>query len=302
MIQRECETDPLIRSYDYYLFQYDSRLLHQPPLEPFVTGGLDQFLTRIADKYDTVVLIAHSQGGLASKLYILKKLQEGGGNTLKVDLIVTLGTPHNGRRVLAPLLWLQNIPVLRRVLPFWQLAQLAYCSDNIRKLQADWRDAYVCEESIPAEMFRRHIRSIAVVGAYDFWAGSARSEGFAIDIPRYVTAGHPKLAKPESPYQELAEIILDELQRHQHPKNVLEELKTILSDDVELQQYLQQHAQAVANIVKRARPWLQKNGVEQKTASILMDFVAEFPRRPLRNVGFSQALYLYAERQLGEDL
>lgn len=87
-------------SYDFYLFQYKTGLPRQPPFEPFVLSSLDQFLIQpqVQGKYATIVLICHSQGGVLAKLYVLDKLSTGRGHELKVDMIITLNTPHRGPR------------------------------------------------------------------------------------------------------------------------------------------------------------------------------------------------------------
>src|SRR5262249_19455140 len=103
MIQHMADHDAWVRSFDFYSFAYDSRPLHQPPLRPYAVDLLRQKLATIETKYDTIAFIAHSQGGLLSKMFILEELLAGNGRNLKIDLLITLGTPHAGRKLLNPL-------------------------------------------------------------------------------------------------------------------------------------------------------------------------------------------------------
>src|SRR5581483_11040189 len=49
-----------IRSYDMYLFQYTTRYLDEPALDPVVLDDLHTFLQKERGKYQTVVLVGHS--------------------------------------------------------------------------------------------------------------------------------------------------------------------------------------------------------------------------------------------------
>ncbi len=81
LMQERFGAEPLIRSYDVYLFGYQSSWRLQPPLDPYIVSDLDQFLQGVRDKYSTIALICHSQGGILGKLFILKKLREVLGRT-----------------------------------------------------------------------------------------------------------------------------------------------------------------------------------------------------------------------------
>src|SRR5258706_13904280 len=118
VLQDRAATDPLISSYDVYLFEYETRIFRQPFLDPYVIDDLDRFLSSCRSKYRTTVLIGHSQGGILAKLYVTDKLIREEGELLTIDKIVTFGTPHRGLRVLNLLLLLQNIPLAKSLLPF----------------------------------------------------------------------------------------------------------------------------------------------------------------------------------------
>src|SRR6267142_4819179 len=187
IVQNMALHDAWIRSYDFYSFQYDSTALHQPPLIPFAVDRLRQFLNKVQGKYETVALIAHSQGGLLSKAFILDELIAGNGRNIKVDLLITLGTPHAGRKVLNPLHFARKFPGVRT---FGQLAQLASRSETIGYIRENWTDNHIMRNPANPSRRKRHIRSVAVVGAYDIWAGSAGSEGYKVDVQHYLEKSH----------------------------------------------------------------------------------------------------------------
>jgi triacylglycerol esterase/lipase EstA (alpha/beta hydrolase family) len=249
-----------------------------------------------------MTLIAHSQGGILAKLYVLKQLMNGHGGTLLVDLIITLGTPHRGRLLLNPLLWCQNIPYVRGLLPFRQLGQLASWSRNIRTLRKHWTDTHISQTPCSPTAKRRYIRSIAVIGAFDRWVSAKSAAGFSVDSREYLSLGHPALAKPGSRTEHLAQLILDQLREHHYPGAILDSIRRIRAEAREHQRYVRNYTGMIGSLVRLARPGLGKTGIEIKTASLLNDFLDDFPRRPLRNLVLDTALKTYAERQLGDEV
>jgi hypothetical protein len=296
IIQSMAEHDPWVRSYDFYSFQYDSTAFHQPPLIPFAVDGLRQLLNRVQEKYETVALVAHSQGGLLSKAFILEELLAGNGRSIKVDLLITLGTPHAGRKVLNPLHWMRKFPGLRR---FGQLAQLASRSETIRFIRENWNDQHIMRRAGDPSSKRRHIRSVAVVGAYDVWAGSAGSEGYAVDVRHYLEKSHPALAKPRSEGEALSELIVGELRDHRRPDAALREIKEIRSDQEKTKQFVAQNSESVAEIIRLNRTDLPLEGIQTKTASMILDFLIDCPRRPMRCLALDKMLQTYADRITG---
>jgi pimeloyl-ACP methyl ester carboxylesterase len=301
-LQSQFPTDARLRSYDMYLFEYDTRLLRQPPLTPFVVGELTQFLERVQPQYQTVVLIGHSQGGVLIKLCVLQSLAQGNGEKLTVDRIITLGTPHRGRFILNPLYWIQQIPIAGRWIPFQQIGQLASLSWNIRTLCRDWNDTYVSRDPCETKPKRRHIQSLAVSGAYDRFVTAKSAIGFTVDTPFYLSLAHVALAKVHTRAGDrVADMIADQLRAHRDPKDIRDRIEEILADDAQRSAYFARYAETVAKQVARARPSLASTGgVEIKTGSMLSDFLFEFPGRPLRAVGFEEALRTYVERRLRE--
>jgi hypothetical protein len=183
------QKNALFASYDFYAFGYDSGYFHQPPIEECFPR-LRQLIAN--EKYDSVVLIGHSQGGVAVKLFIIEELLAKRGRELKVDLVFTLDTPHRGPKlwiypaVIAGGIW-KRIPLAGRVPLLRQVGELGRGSKNLKKLRDHWNSTYIPQTPQPPTPTARHIRSWAVSGARPpFFPSklvvSAKSAfGFAID-------------------------------------------------------------------------------------------------------------------------
>ena len=153
-------------SYDYRAFGYESGWVRQPPIETCfdrLRALIDQ------PQYDTVVLVGHSQGGVVAKLFLVHELLAGRGKDLKVDIVVTLDTPHRGPQawfyplVVAGGIW-KRLPWVGRWPLLRQLAELSRWSVKLRQLRDCWNDSLIPETPGPAEAGRRHIRSYTIVG------------------------------------------------------------------------------------------------------------------------------------------
>lgn len=297
-LQEGFPTDPLLRSYDLYSFQYDSSWWRQPDLRPYVVDRLDTFLQRHQADYDTIALVGHSQGGLVAKLYVIELLTAGRGLQLKVDLVITFGTPHLGIRVLDLFRWLPRVPVIGPRLPR-QFFGLGSVSANIKRLKEHWAAPYITTEGTPPSADSRAIRSIAVAGAYDWVVGTKSASGFAADIHRFRSAAHP-IVRSVGELEEVAGFIEDELKKLHAPPQLLDRIDEIRSINANLEAYVQANEAWVAGRVGARRPALSSRGREIKTASLLLDFLTDFPRRPLRALELEQALRTYVERQLDD--
>ena len=165
-ISAEGGKTPTFGSYDFRAFGYPSGLIHQPGIRE----SFPRLRTLIADpKYDSIVLIGHSQGGVLIKLFLIEELQAGRGQELKVDVVITLDSPHRGPKpwiypfVVAGGLW-KRIPFLRRF-PLWrQIGELGIGSRNLRTLRRHWTTALVPEDPQPPQPTSRHMRSYSVSG------------------------------------------------------------------------------------------------------------------------------------------
>jgi pimeloyl-ACP methyl ester carboxylesterase len=156
-----------LKSYDYASFGYESGWFHQPSIER-AFEDLQKLIDRA--RYDSVVLVGHSQGGVLAKLFILDQLLEKQrGEKLKVDLVITLDSPHRG-----PQPWIypvaviggvwKRIPLLRRFPLFRQVAELGIGSKNLRRLKKFWKADVVAQQPCKAEPKRRYIKSYTLSG------------------------------------------------------------------------------------------------------------------------------------------
>ena len=176
-------------SYDYYAFGYESGFVHQPPIDQCF-DRLRSLVSR--ERYDSIVLVGHSQGGVVAKLFIINELLAGRGKELKVDVVITLDTPHKGPKlwfyplVVAGGIW-KRLPLVNRWPLFRQLAELGRGSRNLKRLRENWNDDRILTTQCEPESKRRHIRSYAVVGTRLPFVPSKSvvsnrsAEGFAID-------------------------------------------------------------------------------------------------------------------------
>jgi hypothetical protein len=88
------------------------------------------------------------------------------------------------------------------------------------------------------------------------------------------------------------------LKGHCYPQTIIDQCKSIRSNATQLEAYLRDSAAPVAKFVKGAHPTLDTKLVEGKVTSILIDFLNEFEMRPMRKIGWSQALAAYTQRML----
>jgi pimeloyl-ACP methyl ester carboxylesterase len=180
-----------IRSYDFSSFHYDSGLLSQPSIKGYFQD-LESLIAR--PRYDSVVLIGHSQGGVLAKLFVIDQLSNGNGQKMKIDLVITLDTPHKGPQPwiypavvaggLLKLIWpLNKLAILR------QTAEMSYWSRNLKKLRAQWNDAMIADTPCVPTPKKRYIRSLTVSGpslpflGFKLVVPKSSAEGFDIDEP-----------------------------------------------------------------------------------------------------------------------
>ena len=114
-------------TYSNMILQYSVN----PIYIPLSLRKLSHFFDKVNSKYKTTVLIAHSQGGLIAKRYVLKMLRAGAGDRLTVDHIITIGTPHKGNFFCIPLHLVQHVPILGALVPFKQIGDLSVFGSNI---------------------------------------------------------------------------------------------------------------------------------------------------------------------------
>jgi hypothetical protein len=300
---------PEFRGFDVFTFEYETRIWQQP-FDPIHLDRLRAFFRSVKQKYTTAVVIAHSQGGVLAKLFLIRELKAQRGADLIVDLIMTLGTPHRGLKRVLPL-WLgHRIPGLRKVIPYRQLADLCVFSRNIRWLKKDWGHPLI--RSSPAggpQPASRFIRSLAFAARRDVWARKRSAKGFRVDVPTTVDGVHtsiPKLPISVNPrtggvINNISPVmvqILDELRTHQYPTDVLKQIGVISGSPIERQRYHDAHSLAIFEQVRLARPNSNKKELHRLTHFLRDEFPIRFPKQPLRGLDFSGCLRMFVDRSL----
>ena len=66
-----------------------------------------------------------------------------------------------------------------------------------------------------------------------------------------------------------------------------------------MKQFVSQNSESVAEIIKLNRTDLPLEGVQTKTATVIMDFLIDCPRRPMRCLALDKMLQAYADRITG---
>jgi pimeloyl-ACP methyl ester carboxylesterase len=292
------ERTPVLSSFDIYFFQYSARW-RQPPLYPDVTDLLRAFLESVAARYDTVVLVCHSQGGLLGKRYILRELAEGRGETMKVDRIVTLNTPHRGARLCwHPILYLATVlnwvSRLRKGLFLRQLAELAATSGNVRFLKKNWGPTYISPRGSPPSAFRRHIRSVTLASSRDVLVSRKSAEGFEIDAPAFGSERHA--ADSET----MADYVGKCLTEHEDPLALEKAIHAIYGNPGELASFRQRCTEAATKLIQtiKGEKVLPAGYLTAKAMCLANDFRAAFERHPLRKLGIMEAFETYARKVL----
>jgi pimeloyl-ACP methyl ester carboxylesterase len=300
--QRIPTEKPLIRNYDVYLFNYKTNKIRQPPLRPTVVRDLRIFLAEQNEKYETIVLVCHSQGGLVAKIYLLEELRRNRGKELKVDMILTLNSPHRGANwrhwavCLGLLLGLvlKKLWVIDKFFILRQLADMAPNSENIQFLRDNWGFRYISPyPNEPATESRRYIRTIAISGLKDRLVSKASAEGYDVDDRDANFSGHGVDS------DEVAAIVGYYLSQHEKPTAVTRELVDIYMS-ADLFNTHKQHCLANASQIINLYPrkWFSADYIDRRAGCFVDDFFDAFMRRPLRKLKCLDAFKAYVKRTL----
>jgi pimeloyl-ACP methyl ester carboxylesterase len=289
---------PELRSYDVYIFNYRTPFFGQePPLRESVVPRLRMFLEKQAARYDTIALICHSQGGLLVKMYLLEELLNNRGERLKVDLVVTLNTPHRGADWRNPVIiiglalaWCLKAPVVRKFYLLRQLADLAPNSSNVRFLEEHWDDRV---STVPGwvEPGRKYVKSIAICGLQDWLVSRRSGEGFYVDEKNATFNGHPVNS------EELARYVGYLLAGYENPAKLNKELEQIYSDRHRLAQH-RGECMNEASTIMSAHDIGPPSFVNARAHCFAHEFKEAFARHPLRKLPLMDAFRSYVRRML----
>ncbi|AZJ21769.1 hypothetical protein CT694_19830 [Bacillus wiedmannii bv. thuringiensis] len=144
-------------------------------LSDFLKSSIEVYCSN----YENIVLIAHSMGGLISKAYILKDLEEQ-LNT-KVKLFLSLAVPHNGSN------WAQIGSALLRNNP--QVLDLSPLSDFLNTINDDWIKQ---KEAVP--------KTIYFYGQFDNIVNETSAIAYQVDRQHKIACNndHFSISKPDS--------------------------------------------------------------------------------------------------------
>ena len=303
-----------LRNYDIYSFSYP----FGPPLVPDALDLLRRFVENTGAKYDTIVLIGHSQGGILAKLYVLDMLENGRGLQLKVDLIITLDTPHRGPRwwfypVIFPVQLWNSIFGPRRIPLGRQIGDLAVSGRNLRKLRDDWGKKYISEDSCAPQACRRPVRSYWFPGTRQWVVSEESARGFGPDrrgyqnrpwvrlglagenqtSPRLFEAGHQ--ANQLTRYRHEVARLLREHDEDQ-VRAIRAEVVAIRATQAAWNLFCGRHAAELTGLLHATA----SQGTAWTATCVLRGFLLLYPSRPLRRLQPGPAIHKFAELNLRE--
>jgi pimeloyl-ACP methyl ester carboxylesterase len=290
---------PELISYDIYFFHYQTAWIHQPPLHPDVTGQLRAFLDREGQRYDTIILVCHSQGGLVGKRYILEELLAGRGETMKIDLVLTLNTPHRGARfwvhpVLYSAKFINQVSRIRNGRLLRQLAELTSFSVNVRFLKKNWNREHILTAPGKATAHCRYIRSISLGSRNDLFVSMKSAKGFEVDIPNSGLGSHSVDSRVIAEYVGLC------LSRHENPITLNRQLDQIYGDPNRLTTHKAQCVKGAGKLIQQQNASVSAQYVDCKAISLSEDFRGAFARHPLRKLDLRQAFETYVQKLLND--
>jgi hypothetical protein len=97
----------------------------------------------------------------------------------------------------------------------------------------------------------------------------------------------------------LSELIVGELRDRRRPDAALKQIKEVRSDPEKVKQFVFQNSESVAQIIRLNRTDLPVEGIQTKTATVILDFLIDCPRRPMRCLALDKMLQVYADRITG---
>lgn len=155
-------------------------------------------------KYENIIIIAHSMGGLISKSFIIKELKEYGSTNVK--LFISLAVPHAGSNLanFAKLIPNKNI----------QINNLKPLDDATSSLAREW-------------VSMDHPKTIYLIGQYDEVVVKNSAIAIEIDKPTIISCDddHISISKPESENElvctSIIKYLLDFISDEKLSKNII---------------------------------------------------------------------------------
>lgn len=162
------------------------------------------FLENELSDCDSVILLAHSLGGVIARKFLVDEIKEGRAETLTIRALILYGSPFNGSE------WDGVVKALTS-----SSSQPAYVradSEFLMELQADWSKHIACLDWEVGSTSQLAVPTYAVVGAQDTTV-SERSASFYTNRIRKVMKDHQGLVKPKDKHDEVYKTTLTLLKK-----------------------------------------------------------------------------------------
>ncbi|GGH00181.1 hypothetical protein GCM10007415_40120 [Parapedobacter pyrenivorans] len=182
-----------------------------------VASHLNSILISVGKKYQNVILVCHSMGGLVARKLIVDKLkaEKSLGN---IKALITYATPHHGARLANWVSLFFHKPLaLIRIKKFLQLNDLSRSSAFIMDLNADWSRLNVNDK----------IDFLRIVGLADGIVSVDSAEHEAgTNVFSFANKGHFSIIKPHRSITDGALMVtynyLKDFKKNQESKELLE--------------------------------------------------------------------------------
>jgi len=133
LIKHELHKSWHIHCWGYPSATFQSFTDHPNPDIEFIADGLRTHIKSRMGKYENIVLVAHSLGGIITRKYLLEEIKLE--RLPKVSTLLLIGTPNNGSHLASLAKYFnRNNKVIYQLLPY---------SDFLKSLNRDWESSKV---------------------------------------------------------------------------------------------------------------------------------------------------------------
>lgn len=134
---RMVQTDPALKGADVFVYGYRSTPLAKSSSIPEIAGRMMQGLRdlKVFDRYETIVFVVHSMGGLITKEAIIASTVAGRENeTKRIRGVIFLSTPAQGSSLAQVAQWVSGNPQFKGMEPSEMNSYLQALDDNWQRL------------------------------------------------------------------------------------------------------------------------------------------------------------------------